>query len=155
MDSTKLILMTDSGSNYCSTKSQFCDILRSLTCFGHQPHLAIVNSIKQFSDMAEMLRKGRAIVSFINRSPKAYSNFFTNQVRFGINCRLRLIQSVDTRWVSEMQKQIRLQILSRSLAISLNESNFTVTRAPNNWKLSEVFTPVLSTGLMLPPLKQV
>ena len=39
-------------------------------------------------------------------------------------------------------KKLKKQI--GPLAISLNESNCTVTRTPNDWKLSEVFTTVLS-----------
>ena len=142
--STKPIRTTDSGSNNVSAKLQDCDILDSITCFGRQLYLAVNNSIKGFTKMSEMLRAGHAIVNFSNRSPKAYTNFSPIQVRMGTRCPFRLIQSVGTHWNLEMQKVLRLQKLSRPLAISLNVSNCTVTRTSNDWKLSEVCTAVLN-----------
>ena len=144
LDFTKLNLTTDSGSNCTFAKSQVCDIVESVTCFRQQLHLAVINSKEEFPDMTEMLKTGLAIVSFFNRSPKVYPNFITIQFTMGICCPFCLIQSIDTRSNSELQKELRLQKLSGPISISLNEINCTVTRTKNDRKLSEVFTTVLN-----------
>ena len=68
----------------------------------------------------------------------------TNQVRMGIKYPLHLMQSVDTRWNSEMQRELRPKKLSGPLAVSLTESDCTDTKTPNDWNLSKVFTTVLN-----------
>ena len=75
----KLFFVSDSGSNYVSAKSQIADIVDSVTCFGHNLHLAVNDAIKSNTDIHNMLKNGSSMVAFHNRSSKTYANLFENQ----------------------------------------------------------------------------
>ena len=91
-------------------------VVSSMTCFGHNLHLAVLDSFEASHDISDTLKSGSEIVGFYNRSPKAYANSFENQMKMTPDRDpLRLIQPVDTRWNSKLFKEKRLLKLKSPL----------------------------------------
>ena len=91
------------------------------------------------------MKNGSSIVTFYNRSSKAYANLFENQETLnGADTALRHINAVDTRWNSEYKKEVRLPKIKNTLSISMNEGNCSTYRSPSKWKVSANYCEVLS-----------
>ena len=72
---------------------------KHLPCFAHTLNLVVQDSLKADTELAEIQKKCRDIVSYFHRSSKATDKLVAVQTRLKIENH-KLIQDVDTRWNS-------------------------------------------------------
>ena len=70
-----------------------------LACFAHLLNLVVTDAIKDDDELADLIEKVKAIVTFFHRSSKACDNLVVNQNRLNFPNH-KLIQQVETRWNS-------------------------------------------------------
>ena len=90
-------VVTDSGSNI--KKAVRLSGWNHLACFAHLLNLVVTDAIKDDNELADLIEKVKAIVTFFHRSSKACDNLAVNQNRLNLPNH-KLIQQVETRWNS-------------------------------------------------------
>ena len=139
----QICLTTDSGSNMVNAVSRL-NWLR-LSCFGHNLHLAITNSIKCDDRCSRALGLSRKIVSAFSMSWKKRRDLAKAQLDHDLPSHT-LIADCPTRWgsVHKMVARILEQITAIRLVLSVDHKHSHLLPTWQDIEVLEVINDVLS-----------
>ncbi|XP_076301976.1 E3 SUMO-protein ligase ZBED1-like [Lasioglossum baleicum] len=145
----KIVAITnDSASNIVSAVNRLPNVEFDVTCAAHKIHSAIQNAFQK-GDVSCVLAKASKIVSHFRHSVLASKSLETKQEQLNLP-KLKLIQSVRTRWNTDLKMSERL-VENRSAIINvLADRNITNQRQAqalemleSEWKVLEVIIELL------------
>ncbi|XP_076660811.1 E3 SUMO-protein ligase ZBED1-like [Halictus rubicundus] len=145
----KIVAITnDSASNIVSAVNRLPNVEFDVTCAAHKIHLAIQSALKE-GDVSHVLAKASKIVAHFRHSVLASKSLEMKQEQLNLP-KLKLIQSVRTRWNTELQMSERLVENRSAITNVLADRNITNQKQAQNlemleseWKVLEILIQLL------------